>query len=203
MLERLKSSVRPVYHDYIRKPFILAASSVLQQTPISSEKLGPPKGIIETTKEWVESQNAKSPSARPVYQQIHDTEKLEFTVIKTVELSHDFYTLCEAVIDATPIRRNEEGRAFLSLPSTFVATLPGGRAYDCDGSVISADDYLLSDISLEYKRERYIRQKHKVMAQVRMPKMECIEGTVAVLATLSAHSFYSHWMMDLLRLWIL
>ena len=198
MIQNLKHSLRSVYHSYVRRPFILTASSVLQYAPVTSEIIGPPKGVIRSAKEWIERNNADSAKEKATYQQIHKAETLTFAPVKTIEPEQDFYDRCGLSSDASLIEGSNNGHRFLTLADTFVATLPGGRAYGCDGSIITPDDYLLVDLSLEYKRERYIRQKHNAMAQIRLPRIHHVKGTVVVLTTLSAHSYFSHWMMDLL-----
>ena len=66
-----------------------------------------------------------------------------------------------------------------------------------DGAVITPDDRILEDVSPEYKAQRYIRSKHTLLTQLRMPPLHHVPGTVAVLETLG-QAYYAHWMLDML-----
>jgi tetratricopeptide (TPR) repeat protein len=95
---------------------------------------------------------------------------------------------------------------------TFVATVPEGRAWImpqenwwrvCEAmAIISPDGYLLADVSREYPGQlpgcdRHDPTQHRIFRQESLPPVERIEGTVAVIAGLSANVYF-HWMVDIL-----
>lgn len=97
-------------------------------------------------------------------------------------------------------------------PETFVATVPQGRAWIvpqenwwrvCEAiAIISPDRYLLADVSREYPGQlpgcdRHDPTQHRIFRQESLPPVERIEGTVAIVAGLSANVYF-HWMVDIL-----
>ncbi|MGC1199139.1 MAG: tetratricopeptide repeat protein [Geitlerinemataceae cyanobacterium] len=97
-------------------------------------------------------------------------------------------------------------------PETFVATVPEGRAWImpqenwwrvCEAiAIVSPDGYLLADVSREYPGQlpgcdRHDPTQHRIFRQESLPPVERIEGTVAVIAGLSANVYF-HWMVDIL-----
>jgi len=193
-VEGFKRRVRPLYHSAVKKPVIRATSSVLQHAPISSERFGPPKGIVSVA-DWVEAARGRGIPAE--YLPVHPSERLTLATVHSVE-REDFYALHALSPDVTPYPRDEQGNRYMVLPPTYVVRIPGGRVVGAAGSVITPDDRLVSDLSPELLRERYIPQKHTVMTRMRLPQVTHVRGKIAVLATLFADSFFSHWMMDLL-----
>jgi tetratricopeptide (TPR) repeat protein/capsular polysaccharide biosynthesis protein len=97
-------------------------------------------------------------------------------------------------------------------PESFVATVPEGRAWIvpqenwwrvCEAiAIVSPDRYLLADVSREYPGQlpgcdRHDPTQHRIFRQESLPPVERIEGTVAVIAGLSANVYF-HWMVDIL-----
>lgn len=97
-------------------------------------------------------------------------------------------------------------------PETFVATVPQGRAWIvpqknwwqvCEAiAIISPDRYLLADVSREYPGQlpdcdRHDPTQHRIFRQESLPPVEHVEGTVAIVAGLSANVYF-HWMVDIL-----
>jgi tetratricopeptide (TPR) repeat protein/capsular polysaccharide biosynthesis protein len=97
-------------------------------------------------------------------------------------------------------------------PDTFVATVPEGRAWImpqenwwrvCEAiAIVSPDRYLLADVSREYPGQlpgcdRHDPRQHRIFRQDALPPVERIEGTVAIIAGLSANVYF-HWMVDIL-----
>ncbi|OCR00908.1 hypothetical protein BCD67_24450 [Oscillatoriales cyanobacterium USR001] len=97
-------------------------------------------------------------------------------------------------------------------PKTFVAVVPEGRAWIvpqksywllCSAiAVISPDNYLLADISRDYPGflpgcEKHDITKHSIFKLESLPKLEQIDGKVAVLSGLSGNVYF-HWMVDVL-----
>lgn len=97
-------------------------------------------------------------------------------------------------------------------PETFVATVPQGRAWImpqenwwrvCEAiAIISPDHHLLADVSREYPGQlpgcdRHDPRQHRIFRQEYLPPVERIEGTIAIVAGLSANVYF-HWMVDIL-----
>jgi hypothetical protein len=81
---------------------------------------------------------------------------------------------------------------YLPTPRTFVAEIPGARVYGDCGAVISPDDRLLLDVSIEMTMPGF---EHPVFSHLRMPRPIRLAGKSTVLAT-AGRANYSHWMYD-------
>ncbi len=94
----------------------------------------------------------------------------------------------------------------------FVATIPQGRTWIapqktswivCKAiATITPDNLLLYDLSRSYPGElpgctKRDRTRHEIFRQDRLPPVETINGTVAVVPGLSGHTYF-HWMVDIL-----
>ena len=195
--KNLHHKSRVLYHSWVRKPVLRFCTDVLQRLPLSSERFGPPKGTITSTRQWIE-ENSGSASYRCRFTPVYPEERLDFVPLRTLENETEFYSFYGRGLDSPLIQKSSNGRYHTNLSATFVAEIPGGRAYGCDGAVITPSDFLLQDLSPEYTANRYMRGKHSVLAQMRLPKVHTVEGSVVMLATLSAQDYFAHWMMDLL-----
>lgn len=97
-------------------------------------------------------------------------------------------------------------------PPPFVAIIPQGRAWAvpqqsawmvCNAiAVLTPDDYLLADLARAYPGElpgcqNTNPERHPVFAQSSLPPLKTIEGTVAVLSSLSGNTYF-HWIVDVL-----
>ncbi|HIK50553.1 MAG TPA: tetratricopeptide repeat protein, partial [Oscillatoriales cyanobacterium M59_W2019_021] len=97
-------------------------------------------------------------------------------------------------------------------PDLFTVTIPEGRAWImpqenwwrvCEAvAIVTPDNYLLGDVSREYPGQLPGCQKcdptrHRIFRQESLPPLERLEGTVAVIAGLSANVYF-HWMVDIL-----
>ena len=189
---------RIFYHAHVRKPALRFCTDVLQRFPMSSERFGPPKGSIASTRQWIEESVPRAAPSDCRYLSVHAEERLTFAPIHTLEEEEDFHAFYKNGSDSPIIQKDQTGHRYTDLPATFVAEIPGGRAYGGDGAIITPTDYLLQDLSPEYTANRYLSGKHTVLAQIRLPQAHSVSGTVAVLATLSAQQFFAHWMMDML-----
>ena len=192
----LRHQSRTLYHAYVRRPALRLCTDILQRVPISSERFGPPKGIVASTREWIEAGPPASVHSRFI--PVHAPERLTFRPLHTVESEADFHQFYAEGLDSPLLRQDEAGTWYTDLPGTFVAEIPEGRAYGCDGAVITPSDHLLGDLSPEYTASRYIAGKHSVLAQMHLPKAHYVPGSVAVLASLGAQEYFAHWMMDML-----
>ena len=99
-----------------------------------------------------------------------------------------------------------------SEPETFVEKLPQGRAWVvpqknswmiCNAiAIIDGDNRLVKELSREYPGQlpgckNSDANKHRILELEELPKLEKIDGTVAVLSGLSGNVYF-HWMVDIL-----
>jgi capsular polysaccharide biosynthesis protein len=76
----------------------------------------------------------------------------------------------------------------------FVVNIPDGEIRGSRGSVITPDQYLLVDISKEF---RFHPEDYSVFSERRLPRLTAVPGTVAAMAV-QGGNVYWHWMVDLL-----
>lgn len=86
-------------------------------------------------------------------------------------------------------------RPFRHHPSPFLAVICDGRIWGAKGAVITPDNKLLWDVSLEHSEQT--PEQHSVFQQAHMPSVEYHAETLAVL-TYTASESYFHWMLDVL-----
>ena len=82
-------------------------------------------------------------------------------------------------------------------PDTFVICVPGGRVAGGKGAVITHDDKLLYDVSVDWSASPRDARRHPLFQQKRLPKAERLPGASTVLATSESAGFF-HWMTDAL-----
>jgi capsular polysaccharide biosynthesis protein len=79
-------------------------------------------------------------------------------------------------------------------PRPFLASVPGGRVYGTNGSVIAPDNKLLWDVSFEYHTYPH---KHPIFKEKSLPPITHTTETLAVV-TFQVSFNYFHWMFDVL-----
>lgn len=82
----------------------------------------------------------------------------------------------------------------------YIASIPGGRVWGKSGAVLSSEGMLIHDLSLEYDHENYRMleaEEHPLFRHWNHPKLEHLEGTVAVLTFCGSYNYF-HWMYDVL-----
>jgi capsular polysaccharide biosynthesis protein len=82
-------------------------------------------------------------------------------------------------------------------PDTFVICIPGGRVAGGKGAVVSHDDKLLYDVSVDWPAGPGDPSRHPLLHQKKLPRAERLPGVSAVLATSESAGFF-HWMTDAL-----
>lgn len=78
--------------------------------------------------------------------------------------------------------------------SGFVAVIPGGRLCRTMCHIITPDDKLLADFSLEWKKPP---EQRSIYERPTLPPLRPLPGTVALLAIKDSGVYY-HWMLDVL-----
>lgn len=150
------------------------------QIPLSSEIIGCPKGLFESTAAGVLACNQKSSQRTGSYFTIHSKHNIHSKVMpKTIDgdIVPDFI-----------IKTHHES------PETFVATIPQGRAWS-DCAVITPDDKLLVDVSKIFNEPI---NKHPIWKKWKLRPYTYFKSVVAVVASFGGDHNYYHWMFDTL-----
>jgi tetratricopeptide (TPR) repeat protein len=146
-----------------------------------------PNDFYEFTSDWLTATNLH-PSQ---YINIYPANTITLTPPKTLEANIDF-----------AFRFGDR----IELPGSFVATVPNGRFWlnreQTSSAVITAGDRLLGDLSPEFPilspgHPDNHPSKHSLLQSKKLPAIDKIEGTVAILAGLFNHVYF-HWMFEIL-----
>lgn len=82
----------------------------------------------------------------------------------------------------------------------YLATISSGRVWGESGAVLSPEGKLIFDLSQEYDavQNRMLEaEEHPVFHRWNDPKLQYLEGTVAVLTFCGSHNYF-HWLYDVL-----
>ena len=82
-------------------------------------------------------------------------------------------------------------------PDAFLICIPGGRVAGGKGAVITHDEKLLYDVSIDWSAGPPGARHHALPDRKKLPKPERLPGASAVLATSESAGFF-HWMTDAL-----
>lgn len=177
----IKNFLRPYWYAYKRAIIPaqkLAVKPFIYLTPNSPLAPKPPDGFYPTTADWYRS-FASSNNKFASYQEIHPSYAIERSVPKTIDSQVHW-----------KIEQNYQHQ----FPVTFVAEVPNGRVFGENGSVISPDNKLLGDVSIEHRRTL---AEHSLFTVRKLPPIHDLPGTAAVLST-QGTDVYFHWMFDVL-----
>ncbi|WP_445637549.1 Glycosyltransferase family 61 protein [Nostoc sp. DSM 114161] len=167
----LKKTLKLIYFSLI---------NLLSKLPISSEILGPPKSFYKETKDYYlfnlkENNKESQVNFISIYSQKSIHRKLPKTIKSGVHWKFEIECTHE-------------------YPETFVAVIPQGRVWGHNGTVITPDDKLLGDVSLEIGTDI---SEHSILKSWRLPNINYVDGTVAVLSAAGGEGYF-HWMFDVL-----
>ncbi len=189
MLQRIKTAVRPIIRPWQRrfrsgkKALKKYALLPLRLAPVSSERMGPPKGLYLSLDEW--QQKAKAAGA--TYQVVAKPEALRRPAPHTVE--QEVHWL---------IKKEYERE---SIPA-YVAKIPQGRVWvrhnnlrQVDSiAILSADDRLIDPLSYQFKVNGW---QHDVFSQAKLGTVHHLPGTALCLASMKGEMFF-HWILEVL-----
>jgi capsular polysaccharide biosynthesis protein len=151
--------------------------------PISSKYVGSPKGYYTTSEEYWKTSKTNNLS------------KITYTPFLPVSVSQrnppkSIYTKVHWLFEVLYTHTN---------PETFVISIPNGRVFGNHGTVITHDDKLLFDVSLEFGIGRDVEKvtTHDAFKYLKLPKCQQIPQSVAVLATAGGERYF-HWLIDAL-----
>jgi capsular polysaccharide biosynthesis protein len=156
--------------------------TLLRGIPVSSERLGPPRKYWKYTKLWHENINDNRLSK---YKEIHAEHTIQRIDPNHIDGEVDWrFQFCYL------------GSSFQT-PATFLAEIAHGRVYGQHGAVITSDDCLLADVSIEFGVPPELAQYHPVLRCLKLPKLRYEKGTAVVLAAAGGNNYF-HWMFDVL-----
>ncbi|NER22239.1 MAG: tetratricopeptide repeat protein [Symploca sp. SIO1C2] len=164
---------------------IEAAVDISQETLELS--IDTPQSFYERTQDWVSHQGLVDSNYFPIYPQSIIPLIPPKTPEDTIHFSFRFGSQIE-------------------LPAPFVAVIPEGHFWlhqdQSTSAVITADNQLLGDLSPEFPilspgHPEQHPSKHSIFSLGKLPPIQRIEGTVAILAGL-LNDLYFHWMLDIL-----
>lgn len=147
----------------------------------------PPKDFYESTRDWAVSFNLEPSNYISIYPKNIISLKPPKTPDINIHFSFRFGNKVE-------------------LPESFLAILPDGRYWlnksQNTTAIITADNKLLADISPEFPvlspgHQDKHPSKHSIFSLEKLPFIQRIDGTVAVLSGL-LNNVYFHWMFDIL-----
>ena len=147
----------------------------------------PPNGFYELTWDWAVANNLDKTN----YINIYPKSEIYLTPPQTPDKNIDF-----------SFRFGEQ----VELPASFVAVVPEGRYWLNQSqdatAIITSDNQLLADVSPDFPvlspghPDKY-PSNHLIFSSEKLPPVQYIDGTVAVLSGL-LNDVYFHWMFDVL-----
>ncbi|MDB9322101.1 glycosyltransferase family 61 protein [Nodularia spumigena CS-588/02] len=92
-----------------------------------------------------------------------------------------------------------DGRYLHENPETFVISIPNGRVCGKMGAIITHNDRLILDVSLQFGIGKNVKKVilHPVFNYLKFPKCQEIPESIAVLATAGGEGYF-HWLTDAL-----
>ena len=157
-----------------------AAGAALRLLPGTSRRIGPPRRIASTLREY-----AKANPTVAAYTKIYPSHWIKRSVPRMMET------------ELHPAFVAELSR--LAWPAG-VGVIEDGRVLTSMGAVIAPDDWLVADVSHTGGADD--ARTHPIFSGLKLPRVSRYEESVAVLTTyasnIGGHYFYSHWMLDAL-----
>lgn len=185
---RLRNLLRQIYYQsrfLVEKLPVLGLRllNLLPFVSVDRERLYPPQRVAKSSQQWVTDAQHVLGLADAAYLLIDPAEPIHRSALPKT---------CEPQLHAQFHREQDA-----TLTEAFVAIVPQGRSWGHMGTILTPDNQLLLDISLD--RLRFLNPQQKHLVQMRWPLLpfQRLPGTIAVLAT-CASSIYYHWMVDCL-----
>ncbi len=171
----MKSFLRKIF------PTRKIGATILKWLSPSSEVLGPPKGVCSTVAEWVKCAGRKRTGNKVRYVEIYRSHEAARTKPSTL---------------GSDIRREFEGEYKRSFPAAYVATFPEGRIWSNEGYIITPDDRLIGDVSVNFSGKP--TKDYPIFLSWKLSKSRYLKGVTATLASAGGECCYYHWMLDVL-----
>lgn len=170
-----------VLKRWIRNGKINLLIGVSRISPFSSKYFGVPKGFYLSSKEY------------------HNVNKTDQSLVYTSFLPSSAIERKSPTSFFEKIHRKFSSNYSFTTPETFIISIPNGRVIGDMGTVITHDDKLLLDVSMQFGvgLQPHRAKSHSVFSRLKLPPVQQIPKTVAVLGTHSGGTYY-HWLMDAL-----
>lgn len=137
----------------------------------------PPDGLYQSALEWI-AEHLNLNNAKGSYQEIYPRHTIYRSPPRTCDSNVHWNFRVEYQHDSPP---------------AYIAVLPGGRVWGCEGAVITPDNKLLADVSMDFSAVA----NHSVFQQSQLPPVDYVQDVVAVLASAGGNNYF-HWMFDVL-----
>jgi capsular polysaccharide biosynthesis protein len=160
-----------------------AIGNLLKFLPLSSEKIGSPKGYYKYTLEWLSAYSKYNFSQK--YLEVYPRHLIKRLEPKTIDKNVDWRFL-EGYLGNT-----------FETPASFIAMIPNGRVCGSKGTIISPDDKLLADVSIDFGLTPDNAEQHYILKKIKLPKLVNTNETIAVLSAAGGTNYF-HWMFDVL-----
>lgn len=79
------------------------------------------------------------------------------------------------------------------IPASFIASVQEGRIWGLNGAIISPDNKLLADVSIEFNKP----EQHSIFSQSEIKEPDYMDKTIGVAASAAGWNYY-HWLFDIL-----
>ena len=151
---------------------------------VTSKDIGSPKGYYASSKEY--------------YYKICEMDSLSSVTYK-IHLPSSVSKRNPPKSVYEEIHWKFNGRYLHENPETFVLSIPNGRVLSESGAVITNNDRLILDVSLQFGIGTNVKRarSHNVFKYFKLPKCYETLQTIAVLATSGADGYF-HWLTDAL-----
>jgi hypothetical protein len=170
----------PPFIRHTARTMRAAAQQVLHRLPGDSRRYGAPRRGVITSRQWLETSGKQ-----------HGANWQDIFPAAQAKLRDPLHLEAEL-----PPRFADQ--LHYSLPETFVLTVPDGRATGRNAAIVTPDDAVLIDVSLEVDQSvTKDPWKPQLLTQVKLPTLQKSEETVAVVSSLWGEGFY-HWLYDVL-----
>ncbi|MEQ8541760.1 MAG: glycosyltransferase family 61 protein [Coleofasciculus sp. D1-CHI-01] len=178
MHESLKIRLRAYWYK-LNKPIAKILVNFLLKLPERSKLFGLPQGFYEVTEDWINDSGLNKVKLQENYKKIHFPHQIVRTEPGRLDKKAHWKFKQEYQRES---------------PETFVVKIPNGRVLGQGGTIITPDDKVLADLSRIYSQSI---NDHPIFCQWKFPKLQCIDGTVAVLSAIAGEGYF-HWMCDVL-----
>lgn len=159
---------------HVRDPF----AKILQKGPWPSTLLGPPKGSHPETPSLL-----KGPLGPKWGAQFHQVEAEE-------RVSQPASAICLSACSVSSFHQKHE---YLS-PSWWVAKIPYARVAGKSVAVLTPDDHVLDDVSLEWGHHP---GGQRIFRRLRLPSAKKLKSPALLLASTGSENYF-HWLFDVL-----
>ncbi|SDB18612.1 Protein of unknown function [Desulfonatronum thiosulfatophilum] len=151
--------------------------------PLTSKHIGSPKGFYTYSREYYDLFNSE-------FLNVLDYKAHMLSSISRRNIPISIHK---------KIHRNFTDKYIHENPETFLLTVPNGRVVTNKGTIITHNDMLLLDVSLQFGIEGIAKKakSHQIFNYLKLPFFQKTDQKIAVMATAGGGNFF-HWLTDAL-----